>query len=522
VSARGKVLTGRGALTRLARALGGEKTVLCHGHFNVIHPGHGRFLGHARTLGTKLVVGLISDRAVREMNPDGNFFPQMERAETLAARDDVDRVVVLDGISIEELIEAVRPACFVLGKEFEEEMRDRAESSIRRVKALGGDVVFHSGPVSYSTADLLDRPATQIEGERARAFQEACGRQGIDLEETAEDLGAFSSLRLLVLGDAIVDRYIACDALGMSAEAPVIALKEVRSRDYIGGAAIVAAHVRTLGARCDLISVTGADEPAGFLRESLLEKDVVPHLYADPGRPTTFKVRYMVGNQKLLRVSRLEETSIPRKVEREVIARIGDLVPQVDGVIVSDFVYGLVTPRVLEATAAAARRARVPIFGDLQCSTQVGSVLKFRNFDLICPNEREARIALGDNDSGLEKVAMKLLSRTGCAGLLLTLGANGAVAYDHRGPAVASESFPALEPNPVDVTGAGDSLLASASVALAAGWSLMKAAALGTCVAALAVGRAGNVPIAAPEVEAAIRRLAGAPARPSGQLVEVP
>jgi len=264
----------------------------------------------------------------------------------------------------------------------------------------------------------------------------------------------------------------------------------------------------------DFVSVTGDDEPAGFAARSLAERGVEAHLFKDPARPTTFKIRYMVGNTKLLRVSRLEETAIPHAIEREVIDRLHELIPRSHGVVVSDFVYGLITPRVLDAVQTAARKADVPIFGDLQCSSQVGNVLKFKHFTLITPNEREARIALGDKDSGLEKIARKLLTRTSCGGLLLTLGPNGFVAYDNRGQAVRSESFPALDPNPVDVTGAGDALLSAVAVGMSAGWPLMRAASLGTCVAALAVGRLGNVPISGSELrEYGARLLQGAVGR---------
>jgi rfaE bifunctional protein kinase chain/domain len=281
----------------------------------------------------------------------------------------------------------------------------------------------------------------------------------------------------------------------MSAEAPVIALRELRSQEFIGGAAIVAAHLRALGAECTFVSVTGDDEPAKMVTRALASQGVQARILKDPSRPTTFKIRYMVGNQKLLRVSRLEQSSVPRAIERELIQHIEELAGTVDGIVVSDFVYGVVTSRVLEATAAAAKRWNIPIFGDVQCSSQFGTCLKFQNFSLISPNEREARIALGDNDSGLEKLAMNLLSKTHCEGLLLTLGANGFIAYDNTGSSPVSESFPALDPNPLDVTGAGDALLSAVAIATAAGWPLMKAAALGTCVSALQVGRIGNTPI---------------------------
>lgn len=501
MNVQGKVVADAAALELLAgRLAAGGHTVLCQGHFNVIHPGHLRFLEHARSLGDRLVVGLISDATLAITCPGARFFSQAERASALAAQHDVDQVVILDGLDLRAVIDALRPAVFVLGKEFEEEFADRVAGETARVRELGGNIVFHSGQTSYAADDLPERAADTQVRERRLALLAACARQDIDLAGTLAASDAFRDRRLVVLGDTIVDQYVACDALGMSAEAPVIALKELRSREYIGAAAIVACHIRALGAQCDFVSVTGDDEPGRLTARTLKERDVDAHLFTDPTRPTTFKIRYMVGNQKMLRVSRLEETSISRELERQIIGRLQELIPRSHGVVVSDFVYGLITPRVLEAAQAAARKANVPIFGDLQCSSQVGSVLKFKHFTLISPNEREARIALGDKDSGLEKIGNKLLARTDCAGLLLTLGPHGFVAYDNRGPVVQSEAFPALDPNPVDVTGAGDALLSAVAVAMASGWPLMRAATLGTCVAALAVGRLGNIPITGPEV----------------------
>lgn len=495
-----EVIRRKSELTALAKALSGEKVVLCQGHFNVIHPGHRRFLEHARSLGTKLVTAVFSNRFLAEKHPDQRFFPQEERAANVASHTSVSHVVILDEQDILSVVRSLRPATLILGTEFEEERAAEVEDLTTLVRELGGQVVFHSGAVNYSDDDLLGRNPTAREQERRVAFRQACQRQGIDLRQLADEAQHLTGSRLLVVGDTIVDQYIACDALGMSAEAPVVALRELRTQEFIGGAAIVAAHIRSLGAQCTFLSVTGDDAAALKVKMELATAGVDAQLLLDPARPTTFKIRYMVGNQKLLRVSRLEQSTVPREIERELVNRINELAPKVDGIVVSDFVYGVVTPRVVEAVVSAARRCRIPIFGDVQCSSQVGSCLKFKHFSLISPNEREARIALGDNDSGLEKIAMKLLSKTDCAGLLLTLGPNGCVAYDNTGANPSSESFPALDPNPVDVAGAGDAMLSAVAVATAARWPLMKAAALGSCVAALQVSRIGNTPISADEV----------------------
>lgn len=509
---RAKIVSGSAALARLAGLLADERVVLIHGHFNVIHPGHQRFLAYAREQGTRLVVALISDREMEAANPGRQIFPQIERAETLASRGDIDHVVILNGIDLAQVIDVLHPARLVLGKEFEEEQADRVATQVALVKRHGGQVVYHSGHVSYAGEDLLGRRVPAVENERLDTFRQVCQRQHIDLHAMHRNLDQFRGLNLLVLGDTIVDQFVACDAVGMSGEAPVLVLKELKAREFIGGAAIVACHLRSLGARCHFLSVTGEDQPADLVRTTLAERGVAAELFRDAERPTTFKIRYLVGQQKLLRVSRLVETSIPRAIEQRIIERIEALVPHMDGVVVSDFVYGVVTPRILEALTAIAREHQVPLFGDLQCSSQVGNVLRFQDFTLIAPNEREARIALGDNDSGLERIAHTLLRRSGCSSLLLTLGANGFIAYDGRGPVVTSESFPALEVNPVDVAGAGDALLSAVALCTTAGWPLMHAAALGACVAALAVGRVGNVPIGLDELKDYVRRAAGEPA----------
>jgi len=496
------ILADRTELLRLGETAVGQRIVLCQGHFNLIHPGHRRFLEHARSLGQVVVVALLSDATLSAMHPEQRFYPQTERAENLSAFGLVDHVVILDPLTIAETIQALRPAVLLLGTEFAEERAPEVAEVTRLTRSSGGEVVFHSGAVSYSGEDLLARPLSGRERERRIAFRQSCDRQGIDLTALGDDVRGLRGRRLLVIGDTIVDQYVACDALGMSAEAPVVALKELRSREYVGGAAIVAAHVQALGGRCSFLSVTGDDDPARFVARELAALGVEAHLLVDSARPTTFKIRYMVGNQKLLRVSRLEQTSIPQSVEEKLIDQIEQVGSSVDGIIVSDFVYGVVTRRVLAAVSALSARRSIPVFGDLQCSSQVGSCLRFSDFSIITPNEREARIALGDNESGLEKIAQKLLATTRCDGLLLTLGPGGFIAYDTIDGRRISESFPALDPNPVDVTGAGDALLAAVALGRAAGWPLMKAAAVGACVGALAVGRLGNTPITSDEVVA--------------------
>ena len=122
----------------------------------------------------------------------------------------------------------------------------------------------------------------------------------------------------------------------------------------------------------------------------------------------------MVENQKLFRVSKLEETYVDRETEKELIKKIKQAAKGADGIVISDFVYGVITPNILQAIMKCAEENGIEVIGDIQCSSQVGSILKFKNFTCLCPNERELRIALQDKSAGIERLSQRLIEETQC------------------------------------------------------------------------------------------------------------
>ncbi|MCW7463000.1 PfkB family carbohydrate kinase [Leptospira limi] len=485
-----------------------ESFVMCYGHFNVIHPGHIRFLQYAKTLGKKLKVAVLGDRSIAE-SQRSKYFHQMERAEGVASLNFVDSVYVLDQITLAELLTKIKPSNLVLGKELEHTDRKDILDAQSVLENNNGKVIFHAGDIHYASVDLLHGSQQDLELERKQLFTQACKRQGIDLVKLSDQINQFSNSRILVLGDTIVDQYVACDAIGMSAEAPVLVVKELETREFVGGAGVVAAHVKALGTDCTFLSVVGEDQNANLVRKNLEEQGIDVQLINDSSRPTTFKIRYMVENQKLFRVSRLKEHSLSKNIEDQFIERLRKIVKNYDGILVCDFVYGVITPRILSEIQQLAKENEILLFGDLQCSSQVGNVAKFEEFDLICPTEREARIALSNHEDGVEWIANTLLEKTRSKNLLVKLGAEGFISYSNESPGdfKKKEHFPALVSNPVDVAGAGDSLLAAMAASMCSGASLMEASAIGACMAALAVQTVGNIPVSHQKLENYIKKL---------------
>ncbi len=299
-----------------------------------------------------------------------------------------------------------------------------------------------------------------------------------------------------MIGDSIVDQYTACEALGMSAEAPVIVVKELDQKNFIGGAAIVASHIASLGSSCHFISVIGNDEQGNWLKESLEKQSIESHLFIENERPTTLKKRYMVENQKLFRVSKLASHQIEEKTTNKIIDFLEKNYKLFDGIVISDFVYGVITPRLLNYLREIANRENIFLFGDLQCSSQVGNISKMKDFYLLSPNEREARVALQDNENGLDLLCQKMISESGCKNLIMKLAAQGVLVYSKiNDKSLKIQAFPALSVNPIDVTGAGDSMLAILSASITSGSSLMEASALASCGASLVVESIGNQPV---------------------------
>ena len=473
-----------------------KNCVLTYGHFNYVHPGHIRYLKHAASKGKTLVVALINDK--KNGKTQHYKFSQEERADSLKNFNFIDGIILLADIQFPliKAIKDIKPDFLVLGKEFEKSNEEEIKEAIKLMTKNGKSTEFHGGEVQYASTQLLENSKNDLAIDKQNKFKSACARHEIILNNLLNSIDSWTNTKLLVIGDSILDQYAACEAMGMSAEAPVLVVKELQERNFIGGAAIVAAHIKSLGAKCEFLSVVGNDESAEILRKKLNKEKIIHHLIKDPSRPTTFKKRYLVENQKLFRVSKLSDHFLSKEIEDKLINKIEEISPFVHGIVISDFVYGVITEKIISKVLFLSKKYNLKIFGDLQCSSQIGLATKFRDFTLLCPNEREARIALQDKESGLENLSNKFIAETNSEKLIMKLGAQGFIAYcRQKSGNFIGQPFPSLSVNPLDVSGAGDSLLALMATGLSADNDFLSTAALGCCMSAIAVENLGNKPI---------------------------
>ncbi len=483
----------------------GHTVVHCHGCFDIVHPGHIRYLRFARSLGDVLVVSITGDAAMNK-GIGRPLVGERLRAENLAALEFVDYVTIDPNAWAGPLLERLRPDIYVKGKEYETNADPRFLRERQLVESYGGRVVFSSGDVVFSSTEIIARMGErfELEAQRVAAY---CRRHALHLDGVEARLASLHGLHVVVVGDALVDRYVHCEALRFASESPIPTVTPVHEDRFAGGGALVALQLAALGAEVTLL--TAADPGADFERfRSLLDQGGVRvELIEAPRRPVYEKVRFLVEGTKLFKVDHGRPTPLPTPEAQAFARRLVDLARQASGVIATDFGYGLFGSAVLaaldELTASGTALAC-----DVSGSPRA-SILRFPRPLLATPNEAEMRAALGDDEAGLSNLAVRWFEQTGGKGLLLTLGSRGVVTFAPPLPGTRralADFLPALSSHAIDPVGAGDVLLALAAGAQFAGASLGEAAYLGSCVAALHVNRLGNGPVHPGELLHLVRR----------------
>ncbi len=443
----------------------GERIVLCHGTYDLMHIGHIKHLQAARKLGDRLLVTLTADTFVNK-GPDRPVFTETLRGESIAALDCVDGVAINAAETAIPVIEALRPHIYVKGSDYIR-AQDDVTGNIHReqvaVEGVGGRIHF-TQEATFSSSNLLNEHFSALDDE-VRNFLRGF-RQRHDAESLKMCLNRLAGLEVLVLGDIIIDEYHYTRPLGQTGKGNVLAVQYESQERFAGGAIAVANHVAGFTRKVTLLGGLGGQAShEDFIRKHLRD-NIQPRFFTNDTAHTLVKRRYIGDDaSKLFEVYFGGEALTSAEIESDICRWLDGHLERFDAVIVPDFGNGFITSGMIDSLAGGARFLAV--------NTQVNSgnrgyhvITRYPRADFVSLNEPELRMAAGNRQGDIEHIARDIAAQLGAAHLAVTRGTRGVLMQECA--IDANHAIPALSERVVDRIGAGDAFLSLAGLCLCA------------------------------------------------------
>jgi len=450
----------------------GKKAVMCHGVFDLLHPGHIRHLQVAKNEGDILAVTLTPDHFVNK-GPGRPAFSQHLRAESLAALNCVDFVAINEWPTAVEAILKVRPDIYVKGSEYskrENDVTGKITEEEEAIRAVGGRIHF-TDEVTFSSSNLINSHFSPFPPETEAWLRKFRAQHSLD--EVLGYLDKISRLKVLVIGEAILDEYVFCHGLGKSSKDPILAFQYRSMETYAGGSLAVANHAAGFSADVSLITQLGeSDRREEFVVKSL-RPHILPTLLTQSSAPTIHKRRFVDThtNSRLFELYLMEDVPLSGENEIELVRAIEREAPNHDLVISVDYGHGMMTPAAVKATCAASK------FLALNTQANAGNrgfntVSKYPRADYVCLAGHEVALETRMRHAPAKELLMEVTRRIDCTHFTITQGQRGTQHYSLGKDLV---ELPALATRVADRVGAGDAVLAITSmlVSIGAPWDIV-------------------------------------------------
>lgn len=467
----------------------GKRIVMCHGTFDLMHTGHIRHLQRAKREGDILLVTLTGDAFVNK-GPGRPVFREDLRAETLAALTCVDFVAINYEQAAINAITLLRPHIYVKGGEYRVAQDDVTGNISREQHAVeaGGGKIFYTDEITFSSSSLLNEHFGVFSAETKDYLQTF--RKTYGIKDVLEMVKGLSRLKVLVIGDAIIDQYHYIKPLGQVGKGTAMAVKYESEEQFAGGSMAVANHLAGFSASVTLVTGLGRlDTHEAFIRSKLLPNVTPEFFYIDDAHTVT-KRRFVDSDfSKLFEVYFCSDEQLHKDASDAVCAWLDANIEKFDVVIVPDFGNGFISQEMVEVLCAKA-----PF---LAVNTQLNSgnrghhvISRYSRVDFASINEPELRLAAHNRHDPIEIVAESIGQRISAGNIAITRGPRGLIFNDRK--AGSTHYVPALSTKVVDRIGAGDAFLALAGLCIGGGLPAPVAAFVGSVSAALEVQIVGN------------------------------
>lgn len=467
-----------------------ERLVLCHGVFDLLHVGHLKHFEAAHQFGDRLVVSLTPDEYVNK-GPGRPYYNSSQRLKMLVALEVVDYVVINKHSQAMELIEALHPDVFVKGAEFQSgrDITGAIQKEKTAIESCGGRIEFTHDEV-HSSGQLLNR-FFGIWDKSQSEFIDTL-KDNHDSSHLMDLVQAFSSKRVLIVGEPIIDHYVFCAPKSLSSKSPSVSVQRLYEEEYPGGILAVANHLAGLGCQVDLLMADNGGKVMDLMLEEGLDSSVNLEREMVESIPTIRKTRFVAEFQstKLFEVFDASDDIWSNHSSVGYIQKMTQMAETADLVIALDYGHGLFEGSVLEALG------KLQTF--LALNVQVNSAnhgynfhTKHRGFDYLALDERELRLASQSRRKTVMELAKEVLGGSPPMQLSITLGGDGSLFFDMDDDEKGVHC-PSFFKDVVDTTGAGDAYFSITSVLAQMRASPVIIPFMGNCMAGLQTRIIGN------------------------------
>lgn len=469
-----------------------KKVILCHGVFDLIHPGHIQHFQEAKSLGDVLVVSATAAKYVRK-GLGRPYFNDELRLQSLAAIECIDYVLLSEGYTVDDIVEIVQPDLYVKGQEYkkpEDDITGKITEEVELVRKYGGDIYYTNGDV-FSSTKLINQ-AFPVFSEELKEYLKKF-RSKYCMEDIQQYFNQMQKLRVLVVGDIIIDDYVYCKIQGLMSKNNGYSAKYIKEEKYLGGSVAIARHLSAFSNDVTLISVMGEEKELNGVLIKECESKINLNLVKSQEYATIIKKRYVEPDDRRNELNKIFViNNLPEKmiIKEEILSifkeKLKNEIPNYDVVFLCDFGHGLIDE---EAVQIIQRESKKLV---LNCQTNSSNyglnlITKYRKADYFSLDERELRLAFADYKKTEEELLTELSKKISGNGWL-TRGSKGALAIENG----QFEECPAFILDVLDTIGAGDAFFSLAGLTVAAGASVEVGTFVGNVAGALATNIVGN------------------------------
>lgn len=467
-----------------------KKTIaLCHGVFDLLHPGHISHFEQASELADILIISLTSDRFVNK-GPGRPLFTDKVRAHSLCNITHIDYVFISDSPTAIEVLKIVKPDFYVKGSDYINENDDvtgmiSKEKEI--VESFGSKIYFTSGFTS-SSSKLINSFYSNLSDncqEWLRNFKEIDG-----YSKVVEYIAKISRLRPLILGECIIDKYTFCTSLAKSSKDPILAFQTIETNTFAGGVLAIANNCSSWSDRAGVITFAAGNTYNTFSLGEKLNKNIELEIIPTSDRPTILKHRYVElgSNVRLFEYYDFSDSflQLPElsKLENSIFSKFKDY----DLLILADYGHGYFSNSVISLIE------KLPIFTCINTQSNAGNrgyntISKYSRANVITFNGAELQLELRNRNPDYLKIVPEIMQKKMASHSIVTLGADGLIVFEEGGN---FEKIPAFATKLIDKVGAGDSVFAIASLLAKVGAPLKVIGFLSNLVAAHEVSQLGH------------------------------